>query len=514
MPIDDEYATITWDTNNPSQGDADRNDLASGLSHGDPALEDVYGRESVSYSGNHNHTLEDGGDSNGHNSNSSSNANHNEGVQDSFVNGGQSSDYHNNILNNKSHNSHPTSSGIIDDGIFITTSVTDPQKEQEGSQNAYVSYLIKTRSNHSEFKTGTFYVRRRFSDFRFLYSRLGSEYLACAIPPLPERLRMEYIKGDRFGPDFTMKRANSLDRFLKRIAAHPILKKAKVFAVFLESPEWNSYMKTRSNSFKGVLDGIQDTLMSAFAKVSVQNPEFLDIKTRADKMDENLSRIDKTFSRVATRKSNLSIDFDDFAAQFGLLAHLEPALAPEFAHFGRGLRQLAEGHTKLKDYLETEYLVSVRDAENYVHSLKALLKQRDQKQIDHEALIEYLNKALSDRDALQAGGGGSNFLRSKVEDIRGLDHEQVKRDRLVRTKAKIVDLTREAQDAKATSEAFDEQTIREVAVFERIRADELKGSLGELADHHIGFYKSLIDDWEGLIDKLEEGVVKDDLVPI
>lgn len=66
-------------------------------------------------------------------------------------------------------------------------------------------------------------VRRRFQDFSFLHDHLAKSFPACVVPPIPEKHRLgqslalpgrdcetlmdpEYIKGDRFSPEFVEKR--------------------------------------------------------------------------------------------------------------------------------------------------------------------------------------------------------------------------------------------------------------------------------------------------------------------
>lgn len=71
-------------------------------------------------------------------------------------------------------------------------------------------------------------MRRRFTDFVFLYNTLCREYAAVAVPPLPEKHNMAYVRGDRFGVDFTQRRSHSLHRFLKRITLHPELRRSSI----------------------------------------------------------------------------------------------------------------------------------------------------------------------------------------------------------------------------------------------------------------------------------------------
>lgn len=49
-------------------------------------------------------------------------------------------------------------------------------------------------------------MRRRFQDFNFLREHLVKNFPACVVPPIPDKHRLEYIKGDRFAPEFVEKR--------------------------------------------------------------------------------------------------------------------------------------------------------------------------------------------------------------------------------------------------------------------------------------------------------------------
>jgi sorting nexin-4 len=151
--------------------------------------------------------------------------------------------------------------------------------------------------------------------------------------------------------------------------------------------------------------------------------------------------------------------------------------------------------------------------------LKALLKAREQKQLDFEGLSDYLAKAASDRDTLASsqhyvpsggiGGVVGGMLRSKIEDVRGVDHEQARRDRVRKLELEIERLTREVENAKITSEMFDDRTVHEVQEFERIKAVELQDTLGSLADAHIKFFGNNVETWEKFIRDMEnEGVVE------
>jgi len=105
-------------------------------------------------------------------------------------------------------------------------------------------------------------------------------------------------------------------------------------------------------------------------------------------------------------------------------------------------------------------------------------------------------------------GGAGGFIRSKIEDVRGVDHEQARRDRQRKLELRIEELTREAELARTEAENFADQVVREVDNFEWIKRVEFKRQFAGLADAHIDFYGNVIDIWEQYVLEMEkEGVV-------
>ncbi|CAG8299656.1 unnamed protein product [Penicillium nalgiovense] len=411
----------------------------------------------------------------------------------------------------------------IGDGV-LECRVDSPLKENDGTKDAYISYLVTTHTDFKTFQKPDFTVRRRFTDFYFLYKTLYREYPACAVPPLPDKHKMEYVRGDRFGPEFTTRRAWSLHRFLKRLTLHPVLRRAPLLTIFLESPDWNAHMRLHSTRVStntgsegaatGIFDNFTDSFVNAFSKVHKPDRRFIEVREKADKLDEDLSHVEKTVARVARRESDLETDYAELATQFRKLVPLEPAIEMPLQVFAASVEETARGMRGLKDHTDQNYLGSLRDAESYIMSLKALLKTREQKQLDFEALVDYRNKAVTERDSLAANPAAyyasnpltsspASFIRSKMEDMRGVDHEQSRRERVRKLELRIDELTREVESAKTTSEMFDEEVIREVADFERIKAVEFRDGLGSFADAHIEFYQGVLSTWERFVAEME-----------
>jgi sorting nexin-4 len=374
------------------------------------------------------------------------------------------------------------------------------------------------QSNFKTFARSKFAVRRRFTDFVFLYKTLSQQWGGCAVPPLPEKHNLQYVRGDRFGPDFTNRRAHSLHRFLKRLTLHPILRRQTIFLEFLESPDWNATMKNRpraltqdssSSSGGGVFDNITDTFLNAFTKVHKPDKRFLEVKEKADKLDEDLNTVEKSTTKVARRQADLETDYADLATQFQKLENLEAGLSGPLTSFASSLQTSSRGFQNLKEHTDQNYVGSLRDMNAYTGAIKQLLKTREQKQMDYEALTDYLSRSALDRDNLashhgSSGLGASGFLRSKIEDVRGVDHEQSRRDRLRKLEIQIDKLTREVETSKRSSETMDEMTVKEVADFERIKTIEFQDTLGDLATAHIDFFKDMITTWEQFIKDMEK----------
>jgi sorting nexin-4 len=219
-------------------------------------------------------------------------------------------------------------------------------------------------------------------------------------------------------------------------------------------------------------------------------------------------RSEKVTVRVARRQADLEQDYADLATQCQKLTTLEPAVENTLTSFAASVTTTSQGFKSVKEHTDQNYLTSLRDMDAYILALRNLLRTREGKQLDFEALSEYLAKSAADRDSLAsqhgAGMGASGFLRSKVEDFRGIDHDQARRQRVRKLEVEIERLTGEVENSKKATEAFDEHTVKEVADFERIKAVEFKDTLGDLADAHINFFQGTIETWEKFLEDMRK----------
>lgn len=369
--------------------------------------------------------------------------------------------------------------------------VGSPQKVTEGA-SAFVAYLVTSERPGQDAE----HVRRRFSDFVKLYDQLVAEYPGCAVPPLPDHSRLEYIAGDRFSEEFTSRRAVSLQRFLFRLTQHPELSRSRALAAFLTPRDLLGPRKPalRLNADSSVIDALSDTLLNVFAKVQHQSKEMIEAKDKADRLEHNIGTIDRAFARMTRHQADLVHDLSDVHRQASRLAGLEPGVAREFNQLAKAAKAIASATATLHTAMDATFAGALRDITHYVQAIKQLLKQREQRQIDFEALSDYLARTQNDLAAAQAGAGSTSFLRTKVNDLRGVDNEQARQSRLERLNSRVDTLTAEVTRAERISQQFEEVAKREVAIFEATEALELKACLGAIADSNISYYAKVLEE--------------------
>uniref|UniRef100_A0A673HM04 Sorting nexin-2-like n=1 Tax=Sinocyclocheilus rhinocerous TaxID=307959 RepID=A0A673HM04_9TELE len=130
------------------------------------------------------------------------------------------------------------------DTFDIQISVSDPEKVGDG-MNAYMVYKVLTKTSLSIFSRDEVCVKRRFSDFLGLHSKLASKYMHMGyiVPPAPEKsivgmTKVKVGKEDLSSVEFVEKRRSALERYLLRTVKHPALLKDTDVLQFLESSEW------------------------------------------------------------------------------------------------------------------------------------------------------------------------------------------------------------------------------------------------------------------------------------
>lgn len=123
---------------------------------------------------------------------------------------------------------------------YFHISVSDPQKEQELTNslvpggNTYYTYLITTRTNLPEYggPDSEFSVRRRFKDVVTLSDRLSESFRGYFIPIRPDKNSVESQVMQK--QEFVEQRRLALEKYLRKLAAHPAIRTSEELRLFLE----------------------------------------------------------------------------------------------------------------------------------------------------------------------------------------------------------------------------------------------------------------------------------------
>ncbi|KAJ6504419.1 nexin sorting protein [Mycena vulgaris] len=407
------------------------------------------------------------------------------------------------------------------EGYLITT-VSDPVKELAETKDAYVSYLIGAQTNLRIFSTPNPSARRRFQDFVFLRENLVRDFPACVVPALPGKHRLEYITGDRFSPEFMERRRLDLHRFLQRLARHPTLQRSTLVRAFFESTEWHVHMHQHIahppglEPSPGIIDNISDTLLNAFARVRKPDERFLTMRESVDQFEDGLVISERLWSRLRTRTSDgnpesgedLTADYHDLAVAVQGLGFLESGITDPLNHFSNTLLEFSALLRHTTQTTTDPFLVHLHSLLTYSHANRAVLKLRDQKQLDFEELSDYLSGVTSERDRLAAiisghagssGLGLGSYLKDRVDALRGADDDRSRVEKMRKLDVKIKELQDAVTTAHETSDAFSDETLREQTIFQYAKEAEMKEMLGNLADGQIEFYKAGMEEWERII---------------
>ncbi|KAG1502550.1 hypothetical protein G6F46_000799 [Rhizopus delemar] len=360
--------------------------------------------------------------------------------------------------------------------------VTEPRKEVE-QQSTFVSYLVISKNTS---------VRRRFQDFVWLHNVLYTHYPACFVPPLPDKHRLEYVKGDRFSNDFIEKRRISLERFIERITRHPILRKAEFFIMFLESSEFNdASARALRESQETVMDTIGDTLLNAFAKIRKRDPRFIEMKEKSDRMEENLDLLQRTLLRSNKRTEELCEDYEELRASVRGLSEIESDEA--LVRFGSTLERYAEEMRRMTRE-ESKWQIEVHDYMAYYRSIKGVLKLRDQKQLDYEELSDYYQSTLEEKEKIvrnKKDGSMANFISDKINEVRGADADKIKREKILRLDERMRELQEAIGETHKVSTAFSDQVKKEDIFFNRNKSIELFDVLKSYTDSKVTHYREV-----------------------
>ncbi|XP_053557583.1 sorting nexin-2 isoform X2 [Bombina bombina] len=243
------------------------------------------------------------------------------------------------------------------DFFDIEIGVSDPEKVGDG-MNAYMAYKVTTKTSVSMFNKNEFSVRRRFSDFLGLHSKLAAKYMHIGyiVPPAPEKsivgmTKVKVGKEDSSSNEFVEKRRASLERYLQRTVKHPTLLQDPDVRQFLESSELPRAVSTQALSGAGLLRMVNkaaDAVNKMTIKMNESDAWFEEKQQQFENLDQQLRKLHTNVEALVCHRKELSANTAAFAKSAAMLGNSEDHTA-----LSRALSQLAEVEEKI-DQLHQE----------------------------------------------------------------------------------------------------------------------------------------------------------------
>ncbi|KAI9313115.1 Phox homologous domain-containing protein [Dichotomocladium elegans] len=330
--------------------------------------------------------------------------------------------------------------------------VDDPQKQTAaGAQGSFITYRVTVETNLETFASKRpKSVRRRYQDFVWLQETLAFEYPASVVPPLPEKHRLSYIKGDRFSEEFLERRKWGLQWFMDRIAIHSQLQRAQCTRIFLESADF----------------------------VKKPDQRFIDMQDYVDKLEDNIKNIEHLYKRISKRQNSLQQDYANFAWSIREIAAIESEIMMPLRQFAETTETYSKHVHDMTNKEDVLFMNDLHELLAYCQALKNVLRKRDESQIDFEELSVYLQRTIEEREKHP---DKTAEYDKKIEEV--LEAEV----------ARTSDITN----------GFSEQMTEEFAIFQQQKANELKQGMLAYADSHVDFYQKGATLWESILPVLE-----------
>ncbi|KAG1698315.1 Sorting nexin-2 [Nymphon striatum] len=436
---------------------------------------------------------------------------------------------------------------------FIEISIRDPQKIGDG-MSSYMAYKICTKTNLKYFKKQEFSALRRFSDFLGLHEKLAEKHLHVGriVPPAPEKSVIDneqivanfqevsyYLKGilkkmyivptgttkmkmskteeTVSQSEFIEKRRSSLERYLNRTAAHPVLRVDPDFREFLElESDLPKATNTSALSGAGVMrlfSKVGDTVNKITFKMDENNPvklensqyfkpglQFVDnAKTwifksntlflaywfeekqqQIESLDTQLRKLHSSVESLVMHRKDLVGCTSTFAKSVAMLSNCE-----EHTALSRALSQLAEVEEKVEQLHQNQ-----ANCDFYV--LSELIK-------DYIALIGVIKTVFHQRvKVYQTWQHAQQMLTKKREQKAKLELAG-KTDKVPQAREEVIEWESKVERCQEEFENTSKMIRKEVERFEFNRVKDFKDIIIKYMESLLNTQQQLVKYWEAFL---------------
>ena len=265
-----------------------------------------------------------------------------------------------------------------------------PQKTEGGIfTKSYVTYLMETTP--LDFK-----LRKRYSDFEWLRHILSIIYVNCVIPPLCKK-----NFSDRFSELLIAKRTRSIEKFMKGILIHPLMRHDEIFYNFISTENESEFEKKKKIYNKITPPSSLKHVKSLTGELNVSiNKEketyFQNIKNNVDFNINTLQKITKGYKALMIQMDQISEKMKEISQYWKEIfnANLQyfekPNTIESYNILSKIMQDWSETNKRQKILMNEGIREYFRYIKNEFVSLKELIQKVDTNKIIYNKAFEKL----------------------------------------------------------------------------------------------------------------------------
>ncbi|XP_052274039.1 sorting nexin-30-like isoform X2 [Dreissena polymorpha] len=377
----------------------------------------------------------------------------------------------------------------------MSITVDDPEKHS-GTMDSYVTFRITLKTTRTEFVCPEYEVRRRYNDFLWLRQKLEETYPTHVVPPMPEKHSLRRL--DRFSPEFLRIRALALQKFVNRVADHPVQSFDKNFHIFLTAKAWE--FQSHKKQSTGLLGRVSDSLynMGSSYMLKYRKPEFAAIQDYILAFGEKLANIERITQRIVKEQTDFHTDLLEWGPIYTLWSNSEDQLVSSLHSMTKAVETSSASLKELIDATEDHFNQPLREYILYTECIKTVLRRRDAIQAQYEQTLDELNKRKEERDQLKISD-----QTYSLGAFLGKDPDEVKQNKQDKLEQQVKELTTQMEVLNDKSAVCDTDLRADMERWQKNKHRDMKELFMEAADRNVRYYETCLKAWEDTIHSIQ-----------
>jgi hypothetical protein len=381
----------------------------------------------------------------------------------------------------------------------LNINVKDPKKHSDGAFSLnYVGYTVQsstTRKIPDYFTAAEMTVLRRYSDFIWLREQMIKEHPAHVIPPMPSKQGLSQV--DKFDPIFLEVRRRGLERFLQRIAAHPVFSFRESLRLFCESKA-HEFATLKKERERILFDKMGDSALKITTQMMVKIPldsRFEATRAHLSGLQSVMQQLENSTMQSAEIGIRLMTATTEFSASCRKLAESETEIAPLLTSIQDAFETQPKEIKRFTHALGNSVLETSRDYILYCESIRELLERRDAVERDSHLLVQLLEEKRREKDIITG-----DDQKMSIGAITGASPEAVKEEKLTEVEAEIKGLSRSVNKCHDYCEVITSTVVAEMEAWNVRKAADTMQMFGDLATAKVSYLQAMLEKWDAVIE--------------